>query len=66
MAKESKAYGMIVIGAGVLVRSLITLINNALRLITGRNAPLLFCTTEQEARRHANALRREHDAQKRK
>lgn len=65
MAAESKAYGMVVFGAGVLVRSLITLINNALRLITGRNAPLLFCANEQEARRHANALRLEHAAKKR-
>jgi hypothetical protein len=65
MAQESKAYGMVVFGAGVVVRSLIFLINNALRLITGRNAPLLFCADEQDARRLANALRLEQDAQKR-
>lgn len=66
MAKESKAYGMIVFGAGILVRSLIILVNNALRLITGRNAPLIFCSDEQEARRLANGLRLEHAAQNRK
>lgn len=66
MAQESKAYGMVVFGAGALVRSLITLVNNALRLLTGRNAPLLFCANEQEARRHASALRLQHAAQKRR
>lgn len=61
IAAESKSYpnplGVIVIGASLSARAIISLVNQAVRLFSNKGTPLFFCDSDDNARRQAESLR---------